>query len=161
LKVNPFLTSNPCPAPTTKDGDGLTDLLDEWLSKPAKQKMVHDPVFWWYEKQKSDKRIEPLAQMGIDVLSIPGKSQHTMHVLCTHLRVLIPAASCQMERYFSKSGLMVTPKRESLKTKTVRSSQLVAAWEDAGLLPKAELITMFEQKKFRPNNGGKVKSLSM
>jgi hypothetical protein len=61
-----------------------------------------------------------------------------------------------MERYFSKSGLMVTPKRESLKTETVRSSQLVAAWDDAGLLPKTELIRMFEEKKLRPNNGKKL-----
>jgi hypothetical protein len=37
--------------------------------------MVDDPVFWWYEKQKSDKRLEPLVQMGMDILSIPGESR--------------------------------------------------------------------------------------
>jgi hypothetical protein len=60
------------------------------------------------------------------------------------------AASCQMERYFSKSGLMVTAKRHNLKSETVRASQLVSSWDDSGLLPKLMLIKMFEDKKRRP-----------
>jgi hypothetical protein len=54
-----------------------------------------------------------------------------------------------MERYFNKSGLMVTAKRANLKSDTVRASQLVSAWDGADLLPKPLLIKMFDEKRSR------------
>jgi hypothetical protein len=52
-----------------------------------------------------------------------------------------------MERGFNKSGFMVSPKRQNLKSETIRACQRIASWGEMGLIPEEKVIEHFANKQ--------------
>ncbi|EEB91373.1 hypothetical protein MPER_10271 [Moniliophthora perniciosa FA553] len=103
----------------------MPDPMKEWLRSPI-QPNVEDPLLWWQEEldRESSSLDKKLCRMAIDILSIP-------------------AVSCEMERFFSRSGLMVTKHRHNLMAESTRSATVVGSWYDAGLIPHTEAVQYF------------------
>lgn len=57
------------------------------------------------------------------------------------------AASTDVERAFSRSGLTVSKRQHSLNDESTRAATVVSSWAAIGeLIPKQDIITMFANK---------------
>lgn len=134
-----------------------SDPLEDWMSSGIMN--CEDPVEWWTTQLESKaSTVNPaLARMAIDLLSCPG-----MHVIYSWKNTglsCILAASTEMERGFSRGGLMVTPHRYSLKGASVRAGTVLSSWREVeGLVPEKELIKMFNDKLLRKKDLGRTDS---
>lgn len=59
------------------------------------------------------------------------------------------ATSTNVERDFSRGGLMVSKHRHNLKDDSVRSAMTVSAWDDKGLVPRQDIIKHFNNRQKR------------
>ncbi|KIJ47636.1 hypothetical protein M422DRAFT_163711, partial [Sphaerobolus stellatus SS14] len=103
------------------------DELDQYLSTPPDTTCA-DPIAYWNARLASGSQ---LAQMGLDILSIP-------------------ATSVDVERAFSRGRLMVSRLRHSLNDTTTRNGTVLGSWATLpGLIPEAELVKSFGSKSKR------------
>jgi hypothetical protein len=94
-----------------------TDDLDEYKQYIARMdneedRVVDNPIQYWVEKRK---RWPRLAQMALDLLSIP-------------------AMSAEPERIFSLAGLMVVANRGRLLSDIIGASMCLSSWERMGII---------------------------
>lgn len=84
---------------------GLEDELDLYLKTPQEVDSI-DPISWWKDHE------------GI----YPSLSKLAYHILC------ISATSVPSEQSFSKSGDLITKKRNRLGHNTIRASMCLSSW---------------------------------
>lgn len=64
--------------------------------------------------------------------------------------IMLLAASTEMERGFSRGGLMVSPHRYRLKGASVHAGTVLSSWREIeGLIPEKVLIKRFNDKSSR------------
>lgn len=64
--------------------------------------------------------------------------------------MLFLASSSEMERGFSRGGLMVSPRRQNLRGASVRASTVLSSWHEIpGLIPERGLVKLFNDKSSR------------
>ncbi|TFK80245.1 hypothetical protein K466DRAFT_504232, partial [Polyporus arcularius HHB13444] len=109
------------------------DPLEEYLASPVLPS-INDPIAYW--RALSDDGRNEFARMALDILSAP-------------------AASVDVERAFSWGGLTVSKLRHNLSDESTRAATVLGAWAKVpGLLPEADIVSMFEQKAKRAKTGG-------
>ncbi|EEB92819.1 hypothetical protein MPER_08615, partial [Moniliophthora perniciosa FA553] len=109
------------------------DALDDWLdSVPEDSDAAEDPLQWWTEDYTKLRNWCPeLQRMALDILSCP-------------------ATSADVERFFSRGGLMVTKHRYALSDESTRAGTILFYWSNIpGLLPEAELAKALGDKSKR------------
>lgn len=131
-------------------GDALEDYLN---TPPLAHVSTKDPIMWWTNNGTSPK--DPLARMAIDLLSAPGELFYYVGSIntSTHNPLLPVASSTDIERGFSRSGLMVSPHRHCLSQESVRSGTVLSSWiKIPGLVPQQNIVQHFNDKAKRGKN---------
>jgi hypothetical protein len=81
---SPCPSRSPSPEPTDKKSafelSRSDNPVDEWLHSPPLVS-VGDPILWWTAMEKTG---HPLARMGIDFLSTPGKLVYALTMITIH-----------------------------------------------------------------------------
>jgi hypothetical protein len=121
-----------------------SDELEEYLNTPAISIKNLDPITWWYAIGMSS----PLAQMGIDFLSAPGKWHKLLNDMLRYWLIMHgPASSCDVEHGFSRGGLTVTKLWHTLSDDSTQASTILHAWSEIpGLISEADIIEVFKDK---------------
>ncbi|XP_006462316.1 hypothetical protein AGABI2DRAFT_56444, partial [Agaricus bisporus var. bisporus H97] len=76
------------------------------------------PLQWWHERHQA---YPNLSQMACDYLSIP-------------------ATSVDVERAFSKGGVLLTNRRNRLVGQTIRSLLCLGDWISAGIIKDKDIV---------------------
>lgn len=84
----------------------IADEVDRYINMPIEPENTN--VFMWWKKQK-ELSLSTLAQIAFEVLSIP-------------------ATSVPSEQAFSKSGNIITKKRNRLSNKNIQASMCLSSW---------------------------------
>lgn len=120
-------------------GTTASDPLEDWMTSGVID--CKDPVVWWSNQLDSKaSTVHPaLARMAIDLLSTPGMFLILGSFFVTNYFL---GALAEMERGFSRGGLMVSPRRHNLKGASVRAGTVLSSWREIpGLLPEKEMIS--------------------
>lgn len=92
------------------DGDEYTQWSNKFKALPKEHPLAQDPIkYWWQERATRPK----LAQMALDVLSVP-------------------ATSCDCERAFSELGDLLEPRRSKLKPEMIAALQCCKSYRKMG-----------------------------
>ncbi|PIL32946.1 hypothetical protein GSI_05064 [Ganoderma sinense ZZ0214-1] len=104
------------------------DALEEYLEAPLRTKQT-DPLKYWHNALVNGTANPGLAQMALDILSIP-------------------ATSMDAERAFSRGRLTVSRLRHSLSDQSVRASTVLGSWARySDLVPEAEAVELLRSKE--------------
>lgn len=89
-------------------------VVDEFDRYCAQDRVDTDcPLEWW--RTTGARQYSTLAQMAIDILSIPAMSD-------------------EPERVFSRLGLMITDRRNRLEQSTIQATTCLHSWDKAGVI---------------------------
>ena len=103
------------------------DALEAYLLSPALPK-VGDPIMYWQSQLTGG---DPMARMSLDFLSAP-------------------ASSVDVERAFSRGGLVVSKRRHALSDESVRASTVFGSWVSLpGIIPETQIIEVLRGKSKR------------
>ncbi|KAL0562945.1 hypothetical protein V5O48_019133, partial [Marasmius crinis-equi] len=108
------------------------DAFDDWIASDIiANAAARNPLSWWTSDYiKEDTWSQPLQRMALDILSCP-------------------ATSCNAERGFSHSGLMMTKRRYALSSAAMQAS----------LFPEAAIVKMFNDKSKRGEDRETLKTV--
>jgi len=95
----------------TPTREKIKDEYDRYCAQGQVQ--CDEPIAWWIAVGRV--HYPHLAQMAIDILSIPAMSD-------------------EPERIFSRLGLMITDRRNGLQCNTVQAAQCLYSWDKAGVI---------------------------
>lgn len=99
----------------------------------------------------------PLAAMALDFMSIPGKYSFPYMILSLIWWLPSLATSTDVERAFSRGGLTISKLRHSLSDKSARAATVLGSWSSLeGVIPKARIIQLFNDKSKRPKKKQKT-----
>ena len=112
---------------------------------------VNDPITWWSGIASGG---NPLACMALDFLSAPGMFFLNFG-FCSAVLLFSSAASTDVERAFSRGGLVVTKLRHNLSDESTRAATILHSWSQIpGLIPHSEIIQVFKDKSKRSKTVG-------
>ncbi len=90
-------------------GDDTSDELKAWIRDPVFKIDSHDTLPQYWIRQSKTKGSRRLAQMGLDMASIP-------------------AMSSECERVFSQAKLLITGQRNRLSSDIIEATQCLRMW---------------------------------
>jgi hypothetical protein len=140
---------------------GDANALELWMDSAKERGNTDDPIVFWLMRSSPGKGkgvlSDPLARMAIDLLTTPGKVFSLLSdvIIISSLHL---AASTDIERGFTRGGLMVSDRRHNLSAKSVRAGTVVSSWLNVpGLVDPKPIINHFNEKSKRVGKG-KAKS---
>ena len=107
-------------------------MQDQWQEYTSQRsdKSVHDPYAWWWSTRH---RWPQLAMMALDILTVAPMSD-------------------EPERQFSDTGVMVTNRRNRLRSDTIAATMSLKSWTREGVIS----WTKADMKALTMNTGGDV-----
>jgi hypothetical protein len=121
--------------------DPIDDFIFSGIQRSTGAGMTTEDEFEAYTNGRGSEGVQNLIQWWIEQASntYPQLSRQALDVLS------IPAMSAEVERLFSSTGQLITPRRNRLQEDTIEEVELLKQWLDAGLVDLSDRIEATEE----------------